>query len=67
MDRHGGSRARASAGRRPLLDGQDPVGDGRGRLRHRDQAKIKNVVLASRVDFVILVLVVADMVIKPGL
>lgn len=31
------------------------------------QAKIKNVVLASRVDFVIMVLVVGDMVIKPGL
>jgi hypothetical protein len=31
------------------------------------QAKIKNVVLASRVDFVLMVLVVGDMVIKPGL
>ena len=31
------------------------------------QAKIKNVILVSRIDMVVLVLVVADMVIKPGL
>jgi uncharacterized membrane protein len=31
------------------------------------QARIKNVVLVSRVDVVVLILVVADMVIKPGL
>ena len=31
------------------------------------QAKIKNVILVSRIDTVVLILVVADMVIKPGL
>jgi uncharacterized membrane protein len=31
------------------------------------QTRIKNVILMSRVDFVVLILVVADMVIKPGL
>ena len=31
------------------------------------QARIKNVILVSRIDTVVLILVVADMVIKPGL